>query len=135
MASHFNAAGEANGWMSKTAFTALMLAIGLGIPAFVIGVMSVLRHFPAEYLNVPNADYWRAPGNYEKACAFLLASAYWFGCAFLIWQILFSRLVVAANLVSPPRFDSAAAFLFTVPLLLAAFGSVAVIILRFLQRD
>lgn len=133
IASHFNESGVANGWMGKTSFTMTMLAVGLGIPAFVVGIMYSTRFFPAKYLNVPNPSYWREPTNYRKVCDFLFVSSLWFASAFLLWQTFFSRLIVSANLVSPPHLNSTHALLMTVPLLGFTFAWVVVIVLRFLR--
>ncbi len=133
IASHFNGRGEPNGWISRSSFTWSMLAVGIGIPSLVIGIMYLIRFFPAKYLNVPNPTYWRDPANYRKACDFLFISSLWFGSAFLLWQTLFSHSIVAANQVSPPHLDSAKAVLMTVPLLACTLSWVIVIILRFLR--
>jgi uncharacterized membrane protein len=131
MASHFDANGTPNGWMSRSSFTWSMIAIGLGIPAFVIGMMYSIRFFPAKFLNVPNRTYWQDPKNHGKACDFLFASSWWFGIAFLIWHVFFSRMVAEANQVSPPRLDSGTVFLLTIPLLVFTFGWVIVLLVHF----
>ena len=133
IASHFNGSGTADGWTGRSSFTMTMLAVGLGIPAFVVGIMYSIRFFPAKYLNVPNSSYWREPTNYRKACDFLFVSSLWFASAFLLWQTFFSRLIVSANLVSPPHLNSTHALLMTVPLLGFTFAWVIAIVLRFLR--
>lgn len=133
IASHFNAAGVADGWMSKSAFTTTMLAVGLGIPAFVIGVMYSIRFFPAKYLNVPNPSYWRDATNYRKAFDFLFLTSFWFGSAFLLWQTFFSYLIVSANLVSPPCLNSNHLIVLIFLLLALTLAWVVLIIFRFLK--
>lgn len=135
IASHFNASGRSNGWMSKTPFTISMLAVGLGIPAFVTGVMYSIRFFPARLLNVPNPEYWRDPKNYRKACDFLFVSSLWFGSAFLIWQTFFSRMIVTANQMVPPHLDSGKVMLLTLPLLGFTFAWVLILIFRFIKTN
>jgi uncharacterized membrane protein len=133
IASHFNGSGVANGWTSRSSFTLSMLAVGLGIPGFVVGLMYSIRFFPAKYLNVPNPSYWHEPTNFRKACDFLFVSSLWFASAFLLWQIFFSRLIVAANLVSPPHLNSNHAFLMTVPLLAFTCAWAVLLVLRLLR--
>lgn len=133
MASHFDGNGTPNGWMSRSSFALSMVAIGLGIPAFVIGITYSIRLLPAKFLNVPNPTYWRDPKNHRRACDFLFTSSLWFGIAFLIWQVFFSRMIVGANQISPPRLDSGKTVLLTIPLLVFTFGWVIVLLLRFLK--
>jgi uncharacterized membrane protein len=133
IASHFDASGVANGWSGRLSVTWTLLAMGLLIPAFVSGVMYSIRFFPAEYLNVPNPSYWRGTTNYRKACDFLFVSSLWFACAFILWQTFFYRLIVSANLVSPPHLNSTNALLMTVALLTFTFAWVVAILLRFLR--
>lgn len=135
IASHFNGRGKADGWMSRESFSLTMVAIGLGIPAFVIAMMYAIRFLPANFLNVPNPNYWRDPQNYPKACDFLFTSSLWFGCAFMIWQIFFSLMIVAANQISPPHLDNGRVILLTLPLLGFTFGWIVTLILRFLKTE
>ncbi len=135
IASHFDGGGKPNGWMSRSSFTWSMITVGVGIPAFVIGIMYSIRFFPAKFLNVPNPAYWRDPKNYRKACDFLFTSSLWFGSAFLIWQVFFSHMIVAANQIAPPHLDSGKVILLTIPLLVFTFGWVIVLVMRFLKTD
>ncbi|MBE2179768.1 MAG: DUF1648 domain-containing protein [Chthoniobacterales bacterium] len=135
IATHFDGNGKADGWTGRTSFTVCSLAMGFGVPVFVIGIMYAVRFFPAKYLNVPNPDYWRSPENYRRACDFLFVSSLWFGSAFMLWQVLFLRLIVEANRASPPHLDGGKVVLFTVPLLAFTFGWAVVLILRFLKTD
>jgi len=131
IASHFDANGAADGWSSKSSFLFLMVTVGIGIPSLLSALLYAVRFLPAKFLNVPNPEYWRKPENYRKACDFLLVSSWWFGSAFLLWQTAFSRMIVAANQVSPPHLDSSRVVLLSVPLLLFSLGWAALIVLRF----
>jgi uncharacterized membrane protein len=133
MASHFDANGVPNGWSSKSSFTWNTLALGMGIPAFVIGIMYSIRFAPPKFLNVPNPTYWREPQNFRKACDCLFTSSLWFGSAFLVWQAFFSHTIAKANQLSPPHLDSGKVFLLTLPLLVFTFGWVIALLLRFLK--
>ena len=135
IATHFDGNGKADGWTARASFTGFSLAMGFGVPAFVIGLMYAVRFFPAKCLNVPNPGYWRSPENYRRACDFLFLSSLWFGSAFMLWQMLFSRLIVEANRASPPHLDGGKVVLLTVPLLAFIFGWAVVVILRFWKTD
>ncbi|MFA6292865.1 MAG: DUF1648 domain-containing protein, partial [Victivallales bacterium] len=71
VATHFNAAGGADGWMTKDGHVISVLLFGLGISAFLIGICYSIRFFPSSMLNVPNKDYWRAKEHYPEACDFI----------------------------------------------------------------
>jgi len=107
MASHFDAAGNANNWQPKQAFfelyigvTALALVIGFIIPRFI----SVL---PASMINLPHKDYWLAPERRAETMAFLEIQFAWFGCVFYFLLVCVFAEAMQANLRTPPRVSSA----------------------------
>ena len=135
IASHFNGSGVANGWMASSSFTFLMVVIGLGLPAFVIGVLYSTRFFPSSLLNVPNAEYWRTPQNYRMACDYLFYSSLWFGCAFVLWQAALFHMIVAANLVTPPHLNSTEIILLASLLLIFTGAWITTLLRHFLKTN
>jgi uncharacterized membrane protein len=117
VADHFNSAGTANGWTSRSAFTAFFVVFGTIFSSFVIGICYSIRFFPSRLLNVPNPEYWRSPKHYPEACAFLFGHAFWFGALAAIWFGLFHYLVVRANLLAPAVLDSKTLTILTVAFL------------------
>ncbi|PTY04939.1 hypothetical protein DB347_19800 [Opitutaceae bacterium EW11] len=103
VAVHFDAAGRANGWMSRSAHIGVFSALSLGLPGFVVGLCAAIRFAPAALFNVPNASYWRAPANYPTAGRLLLHRALWLGVGMCVWSGAFHALIIAANLETPPR--------------------------------
>ena len=63
VATHFDFRGDANGWMSKPADLLLMGALGLALPLFLIGICYATRFLPMGMVNLPNREYWLAPGH------------------------------------------------------------------------
>lgn len=64
--SHFNAAGEADRWMAKGPFLALLAGVTvIYLAVFFVAVMLV-RRSPESVINLPQKDYWLAP---ERAAA------------------------------------------------------------------
>jgi len=60
MASHFDAAGRANGWMPKEGFfLTYALVVSLMSAMFTVMPKLVLK-FPDSMINLPNKDYWLA---------------------------------------------------------------------------
>ena len=52
---HFDLAGRANAWMPRSAYLMFSIALGLGVPAFIIAGGYVLRFLPAGSLNIPSS--------------------------------------------------------------------------------
>src|SRR5512136_3242549 len=66
MASHFNAAGQANGWMPKESFF-LTYALVLTLMSSIFTIMpKVVLRFPDSMINLPNKCYWLAPERREQ---------------------------------------------------------------------
>ena len=135
VASHFNAAGKPNGWMTRGQHSGFMLLFGLGEPAFVLTLIWAMKFLPANLLNVPKPDYWRAPENYPKACAIMLTWAQTLAVAMLIWNTFFNRLIIKANLISPPHLANTDIWPLTVVFVIMIAGSIAWLIWRFRQTD
>jgi uncharacterized membrane protein len=106
MASHFDAAGNANNFQPKSVFlhlnavvTVLALVTGFIVPR----IISVL---PASMINLPHKDYWLAPERRAQTMAFFETHFGWFGCAVYFLLICVFEEVVQANLRTPPRMSS-----------------------------
>lgn len=135
VASHFNAAGKPNGWMTRSAHGTFMLLFGLGEPAFVLTLIWAMRFLPSNLLNVPRRDYWHKPENYPKACAIMLAWAQTLAVAMLLWNTLFNWQIVKANLTSSPHLANADVGLITGVFLIAVMCFIAWLIWRFTKTD
>ena len=131
IASHFNESGMVNGYTPSYLFTLWMIVIGLGIPTFVSGIIFSIRFFPSSFLNVPHAEYWRAPQNYKKACSYLFHSSLWFGCTFILGQTAFSHTIAISNLHVPPHLDGNTVATLTALLLILIAVWISALMLRF----
>mgnify|MGYP000982640530 CR=1 FL=1 len=83
VASHFNAAGEANGWMSRSAYVIFTSVFGLCLPLFIIGVFFTIRFMPVSIISLPNRDYWLAPERRVETNAYFMRQALWLACIIL----------------------------------------------------
>lgn len=102
MASHFNAEGIANGFMSKESYTYTMLAVVVGVPGLLALMPLVLGKLPTSLINIPHREYWLAPEN--RAATFQTLKV-WMGvlaCFHLIFLSYVHWLVVQANEQQPP---------------------------------
>ncbi len=98
MASHFNGAGAADGWMDKNNF----FLVEAGILSLIVFAVLILPYLigkmPKSLLNIPNKEYWL---NDERRAATLKIIGHffqWFGAALLALFIGINQLVFRANL-------------------------------------
>lgn len=135
LATHFDGSGKANGWMTRQQHGALMLIFGLAIPAFILGLIWLMRMLPSNLLNVPNPEYWRAPENYPKACAIMLTWAQWLALGELIWMTLLNRQIVLANHIKPPHLAAAETWILASGFILMIGASILWLMWRFRKTD
>ncbi len=130
IASHFDDAGQADGWMDRTGY----LAMGLGLGVFVLVGLPLLARLllrgSGVGINVPHKDYWLDPAHPQRRVEFarrftddMLAIAAATGVLFAWLHIE----TVIANRQTPPQTGAAtwvalAAYLFVI------FGYVALIL-------
>jgi len=130
VASHFNGAGQPDGWTSRGMF----FLTYLGILSLVILIFLVLplalRRLPAGMINLPNRDYWLAPERRAETFAFIGRQLLWFGTATLAFLGLTFQLTIQANL--SPRRHLPTTFLLVALGIYGAF--IALWLIRFLLR-
>jgi len=97
VASHFGPSGEADGWMSKSAFAAVYVGVMLFQATVFGGIGVLLRHSPNDLINLPNKDYWLAPARREKTLRDAAESLASFGVATMILLIAVMHSVILAN--------------------------------------
>jgi hypothetical protein len=108
VAVHFNAAGVANGFMTREHCRSFMLISTLGAPLFVAAVTGLIpRLLPPSMINIPNRGYWLAPDRAKDSIAFLSEQGIWFACILLVFLASVDWLLARANLSSPPSFPAA----------------------------
>jgi len=98
LASHFDGAGRANGWSSRTAFVSIELVVLLMIVLFFAALPASLRRLPDSVINLPRKRYWLAPERRDESLGYLIASLNWFGCACLALMVAVTHLVIRVNL-------------------------------------
>lgn len=135
LATHFNAAGKANGWMSRRSHSIFMLMMGLGLPTFIIVLCSAMRFLPPSLMNVPRPEYWKTPEHYPEACRIMQRWAQAQGLALLIWMTFLNHEIVKANLLKPPHLSSTNTWVLTGAFVFGTAMSIAWLFWRFLKRD
>lgn len=107
VASHFDAGGVANGFMTRELYLAIVLALVVLLPALVaVLITTSMRHDPPR-LNLPNRDYWLAPERRRATTDYLAAHAAWLAALVALLAVAVHLLVIRANRLDPPHLDAA----------------------------
>ncbi len=106
VASHFDAAGVADGWMSRITYLIVMAVFGLLFPLFVPLLSWAVRAAPASMINLPHRDYWLAREHRGATNAFLFRHALWLASLQMGLVIVIHRLTLNANRQDPPHLSN-----------------------------
>jgi hypothetical protein len=106
VASHFEADGYANGFMSRGAYIGLMLACAVGLPALLVIVAYFGLGSPNARINLPDRDYWLAPERRAETVSYLREQLARFAVVLMGLLCYVHWLVVRANATRPPRLST-----------------------------
>lgn len=98
VASHFDAAGQADGWSSKTEFFAANLAFVAGMALLFLGVTTWLARIPPAWINLPHKDYWLAPERRAATMETIQRQMEWLAAATVALLLGIAQLTIQANL-------------------------------------
>jgi uncharacterized membrane protein len=106
VASHFNSAGAATGFLPRRAYTVLATLMLL-LPALLLVQLprQTLRK-PNARINLPNARYWLAPQRREQTVAIITRSCAQLAQLLVIFLCYAHWLLVHANHTVPPTLSS-----------------------------
>ena len=111
MATHFNASGKADGWMSRDGLMLMNFGF-LGLAVFLGYLLPWLVGFlPVSLVNVPNKPYWNTPERWPEAERRMTVALQWMGFMLYGWLIALNQLTLRANLHPPPRLGQGFLFL------------------------
>jgi hypothetical protein len=103
VATHFDGSGRPDGWMSRTEHLRFMAVFGLAFPLFVPVIVYVIRFLPDRLVNLPNRDYWLAPGQRTETMAYLCRHSLWFASMALCFVIGIQYSIIQANRLAQPH--------------------------------
>src|SRR5262245_24399392 len=106
VASHFDGGGRPNGWMSRSSYLIFTAAFGIGLPAIIVLGFRILRHLPADLINIPRRDYWLAPERRLATVTGLFHRSLWLACLLVAMMLGVHLLVVHANSQVPIRLST-----------------------------
>lgn len=101
VATHFNAVGQPDGWMSRPNHLLFLALFGFLFPGFVVGISYLIRFFPPYLINLPNRDYWTAPERLPDTLSFFFRHSLWFASLAVAFVIGLHFAILEAN--SHPR--------------------------------
>jgi uncharacterized membrane protein len=108
VASHFDAAGVANGWSSRPSYAVLLVIIGVLLPLSITALVRGLTRQGPDRLNIPARDYWTRPEHGQEAVRRVRAYTWWLGCILAGTALLIHLLVLDAHEHQPPRLSTRA---------------------------
>ena len=105
VASHFNAGGQPNAFMSRSGYTRFVLCFAVGFPILLVAILTA-AYSRATDLKLPNREYWLAPERLDRTRAFLIAHAVWLGSLLVTLVCFVHWLELAANREQPPHLST-----------------------------
>ena len=103
VASHFNGAGAATGWMPRVSYLLYMLGFAVLLPLAVVAQITAMARFVPRWLNIPNRVYWLSPERRENTLAALDGFALALGSLLAVLVLALHVTLLAANAVVPPH--------------------------------
>lgn len=106
VATHFDARGNPNGWMSCTAHMVFISLFGLGFPLLIIGICWSVRFVSHLAVNIPYREYWLAEERRIDSVEFLFRHSIWMGCLGVAFITGLHWSVVLGNRQQPPHLST-----------------------------
>jgi phosphoglycerol transferase MdoB-like AlkP superfamily enzyme len=106
VASHFDAAGHPNAYMSREFYTKFIFAMGVGFPLAMVALLAAI-YSKASDMKLPNRDYWLAPERIAQTRSMLVAHGVWFGCLMVAMVCYVHWLELGAHRSKPPQLSNA----------------------------
>lgn len=111
VASHFDAAGQADGWSSKAAFVQVNAGIILLLAILFPGISWLMARLPVDLINMPNREYWLAEERRAATLCTIQQQMEWLGVATLLLMIVILQGSLAASLTPDATLPAAAMWL------------------------
>jgi uncharacterized membrane protein len=107
VASHFDAAGFPNAFMTRSGYTRFVLCLGIGLPVALVAFLTWV-YSRANDFKLPNRDYWLAPQRIARTRARLVVHGIWFGSLLVTMVCFVHWLVLSAHRRVPPQLSNPA---------------------------
>lgn len=110
VASHFDFAGNPNGWSSREAFFTTCFVSFAATTAFLVVLLVALPWIPKGLINLPRRDYWLAPERRSATFADMRRRLAWFVFATQLFLLAVFQLAIEANLAAEVRLETGPLF-------------------------
>ena len=98
MATHFNGAGQPDGWSGKQGFFLIYIVTLIIMVVIFFGIRGLLSRTPDSLISLPKKKYWLAPERRAATLARLSDQLFWFGLATMGFFVGLFELTFRANL-------------------------------------
>jgi serine/threonine-protein kinase len=98
VASHWDGAGNPNGYMSRDGFVSFYLWLMVGLSTLFGGIGALVRVTPDDAVNLPNKEYWLAPERREATITTITQQMNAFTIMLNAFMIGIHQLSIMANL-------------------------------------
>ena len=105
VASHFDAGGYPNAFVTRSLYMRFVLGMSVGLPIAIVALLTVL-YSNAKDMKLPNRDYWLAPEHIAQTRSMLVNHALWFGSTMVAMACYVHWLELGANRRAPPHLSN-----------------------------
>ena len=130
VASHFDAAGQPNAFMSRSGYIRFVLCVAAGLPVAVVVILWAV-YSRATDLKLPNREYWLAPERLDRTRAFLVAHGVWFGSLLVALGCFVHWLELGANRQQPAHLSNQSFAAVLIAFLIATAAWIAALMFAF----
>lgn len=106
VATHFDASGRPNQYMTRASHLKSMGFLGAGVTLAEALLFVGVRHLKGDRINIPNRAYWLAPERKEITLDAVLRWGLWLCCLTLLFFGIVEYVLVLANNVKPVHLDT-----------------------------
>ena len=131
VASHFNASGQADSFLSRDNYLTLMILVICLSTLVVGGIGRLLISLPEDSINLPDKAYWLSPERKNYSLNYISNWLQFFSAGMAAFLCFVHWIVVQANSTEPKQLDSSVFYFGLVFMLLGLIGSIYALVRRF----
>lgn len=106
IATHFDASGHPNGWMSRSSAVVFQGVIGLILPLIIAMGFFMVQFVSPDQIRLPRREFWFAPERRSETCAYLSRQGFLMASLLVLLQWAVWYQLIEANAKSFPQLSS-----------------------------